>query len=365
MTLANSRHAVQDRTINLRFLRRKPIILFLTAAVVTGVVTLVVAMWLGGLLTESSFDGLLVGYRAGLTDFGLSASKSLVDLLSAGVIGMLLIRLLLPEQDRTPSPTARRCLRTGSQLALAWAIFGVVLTIFTWSDGAGTPVTNLPITKLFTDPVGIFPAAVDYLSTAVLALVIAVGIAVTESRLGTMILLPLALYNLVPIAMQGHRNGDIQISSLIVHVMAVSLWVGGLAALLMHVRGQPALLAVAVPRFSTIALGCYVTIAVTGVIAAAVEFDSPPDDLWESRYGVLVMLLTTALITLGALAWWHRRYTVRLIRRQDARARRAFIQLAAAEMLVMVAAVVLAVVLSRTVSPDTGLEHVVGGGVYG
>jgi hypothetical protein len=49
---------------------------------------------------------------------------------------------------------------------------------------------------------------------------------------------------------------------------------------------------------------------------------------------------------------------VRLIRRQDARARRAFVQLAAAEVLVMIVAVVLAVALSRTVSPDTGLEHV-------
>jgi putative copper resistance protein D len=136
----------------------------------------------------------------------------------------------------------------------------------------------------------------------------------------------------------------------------VSLWVGGLAALLLHVRGEPELLAVAVPRFSSIALGCYVTIAVTGIIAAYLEFDSL-SDLWESRYGMLVMLKATALITLGALAWWHRRYTVSLIRRQDARARRAFVQLAAAEILVMVVAVVLAVALSRTVSPDTGIEH--------
>lgn len=358
MAVASSRHTVRPRTINLRHLRRKPV-LFATAAAVVGVVTLVVAMWLGGILTESSYNGLLVGYRPGLTDFGLSASKALVDLASAGVIGLLLIRLVLPEHDHKPSPTAQRCLRTGSKLAFAWALFGAVLTIFTWSDVTGTPVTNLPITQLFTDPVGLYPKVTDYLSTTGVALLIAVGIAVTETRLGAMVLLPLALYNVVPLAVQGHRSGDIQIPSLIVHVMAVSLWVGGLAALLIHVRGEPELLAVAVPRFSIIALGCYVTITVTGVVAAALEFDSL-SDVWESRYGVLVMLKATALITLGALAWWHRRYTVDLIRRQDARARRAFVQLAAAEILVMVIAVVLAVALSRTVSPGTGIEHAFG-----
>lgn len=356
MTLASSRRAVQHRTT---FLRQKPVILFVTAAAVTGVITLVVAMWLGGILTQSTFYGLLTGYRAGLTDWGLSASRALVDLSSAGVIGMLLVRLLLPEHDRKPSPTAQRCLRTASQLALAWAVFGAALTIFTWSDGAETPITHLPITHLFTDPLGIYPTAVDYLSTTAVALVIAVGIAVTETRLGAMILLPLALYNLVPITMQGHRTGDLQIPSLIVHVMAVSLWVGGLAALLIHVRGEPALLTVAVPRFSTIALGCYVTIAITGILAAALEFDEL-SDVWETRYGALVMLKATALITLGVLAWWHRRYTIRLMRRQDARARRAFVQLAAAEILVMVVAVALAVALSRTISPNTAIEHAIG-----
>lgn len=357
MAVASSRQAVRQWTVNLSYLRRKPVVLFVVAAVGTGVVTLVIAMWLGGILTESSYDGLLVGYRPGLTDFGLSASKALVDLTSASVVGMLLIRLLLPEQDHKPSPTAQRCSRTASKLALAWAVFGAVLTIFTWSDVTGSPVTNLPFTQLFTNPIGLYPKVTDYLSTTFVALLIAVGIAVSETRLGAMVLLPLALYNLVPLAVQGHRSGDIQITSLVVHVMAVSLWVGGLAALLTHVRGKPELLAVAVPRFSTIALGCYVTIAATGVIAAYLEFDEL-SDVWESRYGVLVMLKATALIALGALAWWHRRHTVRLIRRMDARARRAFVQLAAAEVLVMIVAVVLAVALSRTVSPDTGIEHV-------
>jgi putative copper resistance protein D len=356
MAVASSRQAVRQWPVNLGYLRRRPVVLFVTAAIATGVVTMVVAMWLGGILTQSSFDGLLVGYRPGLTDFGLSASKSLVDLTSAGVIGLLLVRLLLPEQDHKPSPTAQRCLRTASKLALAWAVLGAVLTIFTWSDVTGFPVINLPFSQLFTNPFGLYPEVTDYLSLTVVALLIAVGTAIIETRLGAVVLLALALYNLVPLAVQGHRSGDIQIPSLIVHVMAVSLWVGGLVALLMHVRGKPELLAVAVPRFSAIALGCYVTIAATGVIAAYLEFDAL-SDLWESRYGILVMLKATALIALGALAWWHRRYTVRLIRRQDARARRAFVQLAAAEVLVMIVAVVLAVALSRTVSPDTALEH--------
>ncbi|MBO0809129.1 MAG: CopD family protein, partial [Actinobacteria bacterium] len=79
---------------------------------------------------------------------------------------------------------------------------------------------------------------------------------------------------------------------------------------------------------------------------------------WTTRYGVLVILKATALITLGILGWWHRRHTVRRIRAGDGPlARSAFIRLAAAEIVVMVAAIALAVALSRTASPDTILLH--------
>jgi putative copper resistance protein D len=279
---------------------------------------------------------------------------------SVGVIGMLLGCLLLPQQDGEPSPTARRCLRTASWLAPVWAISTAILLIFSWSDVVAQPVTQLSITQLFTDTATTFPGAADFISSIAVALVIAVGVTVTVNRWGVLFLLLLACYNLVPLALQGHAShGTILKYSLIVHVIAVSLWVGGLGTLLMHVRAEPAQLAVAVPRFSTLALGCYIAIAASGTVAVWNLLGSVPA-LWGSRYGVLVMLKATALITLGILGWWHRRHTVGQIRASEedgGRARRAFIRLAGAEIVIMVIAVAIAVTLSRTASPDTIVLH--------
>jgi putative copper resistance protein D len=331
---------------------------FVAATAIAGVAALALGMWLGGDLTQSNINGLAIGGTGNFTGWGLPASKLVMDVSSVGVIGMLLTCLLLPEDDREPSATARRCLRTASRLALAWGISNAALLIFSWSDVVAAPVTKLPFTQLIAHTTRTFPDAADFISSTALAFVIAVGLSVIESRRGMLILLPLSVYNVVPMALQGHAShGTVLKYSLIVHVIAMSLWVGGLAALLMHVRREPALLAVAVPRFSNVALACYATVAATGLIAAWELIGAVPA-VWGSRYGVLVIIKAAALISLGIFGWWHRRHTVQKIRAdEDGRSRRAFIQLAAAEIVVMAIAISTAVALSRTASPDTILLH--------
>ncbi len=327
---------------------------FVAATAIAGVAAFVLAMWLGGNLTQSKINGISIGGTGSFTEWGLPASKLVMNVSSIGVIGMLLTCLLLPGHDRELSATARRCLRTASRLALAWGISNAALLLFSWSDLSAQPVTGLPIGKLFTDTTRTFPDSPDYIASTALALVIAAAVSITQTRRGTLILLPLALYNLLPMTLQGHAShGTVLEYSLIVHVIALSLWVGGLAALLTHVRREPALLAVAVPRFSTIALGCYAVVATSGIVAAWQLLGSV-SAVWGSRYGVVVMLKAAALITLGIFGWWHRRYTVHRIRTSEgSRSRHAFIRLAAAEVVVMLAAVAIAVALSRSASPDT------------
>ena len=64
---------------------------------------------------------------------------------------------------------------------------------------------------------------------------------------------------LIPWALGGHTTQagqDIAASSLIVHVLAAGAWIGGLAIMVLHVRGD--LLTTVLPRFSTLALWCWV-----------------------------------------------------------------------------------------------------------
>jgi len=362
MALTSSDVVLDRRSVTGKPVRSRRVVLFVAATVAAAVIALVIAMWLGGNLTQTTINGLVIGGTSNLTAWGLQASKLVMEASSVGVIGMLLGSLLLPQQDGGPSRATRRCLRTASWLALVWAVSTAFLLIFSWSDVVARPVTQLSITQLFTDTATTFPGAADFISSIAVALVIAVGVAVTANRWGVLLLLLLACYNLVPIALQGHAShGTLLKYSLIVHVIAVSLWVGGLGALLMHVRAEPAQLAVAVPRFSKLALGCYIAVAASGVITLLQLLGWSVPALWGSRYGDLGMLKLTALITLGVIGWWHRRHTVGQIRANEdehaGRARRAFIRLAAAEIVVMAIAVAIAVTLSRTAAPDTIVLH--------
>ncbi|GAA3613619.1 hypothetical protein GCM10022419_118420 [Nonomuraea rosea] len=358
MTSTSTRPPVLWRSIGLPAPWRRRPIAYVATAVAAAAAALALGMWLGGNLTPSQINGLLIGGTGGLTGWGLAAAKLATELSSIGVVGLLLARLLLPEHDPRAGVTAMRCARAAARLALGWALCSAALLLFSWANVLSAPVTELPIGKLFTDPARTFPDAPEFVATTALALVIAAGLRLTRTRLGAVTMLLLAVYNVVPMALQGHAaHGDVLKYSLIVHVVAMTLWVGGLAALLTHVRKEPALLAVAVPRFSTVALLCYAVIAATGALAAWNLLGSVPA-VWGSRYGVLVMLKVAALVALGVLGWWHRRHTVRRVRAGEGeRSRRAFVRLAAAEVVVMVVAVALAVALSRSASPDTILQH--------
>jgi putative copper resistance protein D len=146
------------------------------------------------------------------------------------------------------------------------------------------------------------------------------------------------------------------VASLLVHIVAATVWVGGLAALAYAAAGGSDGLRYAVPRYSTLAGWCFAAVAISGIVNAGVRLGgfSP---LFTSAYGGLVLAKVAALTVLGGFGWWHRRRTVVQIstrtatvttRRESAR---LFVSVAAAELIVMAATVALAVGLSRTPTP--------------
>jgi Copper resistance protein D len=140
------------------------------------------------------------------------------------------------------------------------------------------------------------------------------------------------------------------VTNLGVHVVAASVWVGGLLALLMHGRGRDDL-APAAARFSAVALVCFLATGLSGLLAAWLVLRSA-DELsgaLGSGYGALVLAKTIALTALGAFGWHHRRRTLPMLRTGGAR--RGFRRFAAVEAAVMLATVALAVALSSSPPP--------------
>lgn len=319
---------------------------------------LVLALVVGGGLSNSQLAGLV---DAGpLTAWGLPFSRLVVDMAAVGTIGMLVAAILLPQVNGDLREEARRCLRTAAGLALVWAVATALMLIFTWSDVTAVRITDLPLTQVLSGPDASFPDATQYVSGVVLALVIAAGAALARTVWGAAGLLVTACCNLLTLSTTGHAQHSWIIAyALTVHVVALSLWVGGLAGLLVHARRSADLLAVAVPRFSVLALVCFTAVGVSGVTMAWVNLGAW-SELFGSRYGWLVVGKGTALVALGLFGWSHRRRTVPAIRR---RRRRAFFRLAAVEVVVMAATIALAVALSRAAAPNTtggggGTSHV-------
>jgi cytochrome c oxidase assembly factor CtaG/putative copper export protein len=326
-------------------------------ALVTGSV-LVVVLVAGGGAPQPSPAGLP---DAGpLTGWALPASRLVADLAGITTLGLLLAAaVLLP----SPVEQLRWVPYRGVQLAVraagVWFLAVAVEILFTISDILGTPVQQA------LDPVVIRSFVLDIpqgraLAIQALMVVLLAGVArsVLTTR-GASVASVLALLTLTPPLLTGHSaaagSHELAVASLLVHVLAASLWVGGLAGLVWAAVGGDGLRH-AVPRFSTLALWCFVTVAVSGVVNAGVRLGSF-GPLVTSSYGVLVLAKTAALVVLGGFGWWHRNRTVHQL---DARAQtssgaredvRVFVRVAAGELVVMAATVALAVGLSRTPTP--------------
>ena len=99
------------------------------------------------------------------------------------------------------------------------------------------------------------------------------------------------------------------LASDVVHLVAVSLWLGGLALLALAVlpRRQADELAAVVPRFSRIAFGAVIAILATGVFQGWREVRSRAA-LTETTYGKLLLVKVGLFVLLVGLGFLSRRY---------------------------------------------------------
>ena len=135
------------------------------------------------------------------------------------------------------------------------------------------------------------------------------------------------LYLAITPALAGHASiqspTGVFFPSDALHVLAVSVWVGGIACLLLALPGatrqlqgaeRSRLLLANLARFSPLALGAVIVIAATGVIQAYIDVRSF-DGLFHTTYGALIIakvLLLLALITLG---WVNRERVIPMLKR--------------------------------------------------
>ncbi|MEV5411912.1 cytochrome c oxidase assembly protein [Thermopolyspora sp. NPDC052614] len=331
--------------------RRRRVVVWAAAAVACGVGVLVPALWFG----MSGPPRAIVDLPdAGpVVTWSLPVVRLLVNGFAMLTVGALLAGVaLLPADGGRLGPTALRCVRAAGQWALWWAgctALGLALTL---ADILGVPLSRLAAQEAVLELIGSF----DQGRAALIVMVAAMAVAAAANRVATvrggLALLGLAVFALLPPMYAGHSassaDHDLAVSSMMVHGVAVAVWVGGLVAILLYLRGAGEPLATALTRFSAVALACFAATGISGLVNVVGRFDDL-GRLLTSRYGQLVMVKVLALAVLAAFGLAHRRRTIAAL--VEGRSRRPFLRLAAGEVLVMAATVGLAVALSRTPPP--------------
>lgn len=320
----------------------------------TGLVALALVRELTGARAPSGLD-----YAGPLTRELLPVARLVGELAAVAVVAGLMASLLTARRRGGRSPGGLGGARLAPSVtawALAWSVVAGGSALLAASEVSNQTVGQVLGTGLLLDYLVIIPQARYQVLSALVVLGLALATAVLGRRgegAGVVpVLLLLAAAGLaagMPLV-TGHAasaaNHYLAITTLVVHVLAALVWVGGLAGLVVHLRGDDDL-ALAAGRFDTVALACFVVVALSGVLNAGIRVDDP-GLLVTTTYGGLLLAKAAALVVLGGFGAWHRRATLRRVRAGSAT---AFRRVAAAEVVVMAATVGLAVALARTPTP--------------
>lgn len=289
-----------------------------------------------------------------MTTIGLPFVRAAGEIAAVTAVGGFLTAAFLvpPQPTGVLDAAGYRALRLARSASGLWAVCAAMLVPLTVSDVSGMPLRE------HLDPVeiwrvaGLIDTADAWRWTAALALAVTLAATPVLRWSPTPALLAGSLLTFVPVILTGHSaaggSHDLATDSLLIHLVAGSLWVGGLLALLVHALRGSAHTDVAARRFSAVALGCVVAMAVSGTVNALVRIG--PGDVSDTEYGNLVLVKIGALIALAVIGWLHRRNTVTALR-ADPGARAPLIRLALVEAAVFGLTVGVAVGLGRTPPP--------------
>lgn len=293
-----------------------------------------------------------------VTRWGLPVARSIRDLSAASTIGLLfVVAVLLPQNSRARPRlgTARtRGISAAGLSALVWVVTSAAVLVLSCSDVAGVPVFSPTLAvelQAFVTDVDLGQA--NMIST-VLVGAVAVSCLVARRVEGAEVaILLLSLATLWPLSSTGHASTEANhqraVLLLFAHLVAVSIWVGGLAAVGFLQRDAGKYRDQVLRRYSITAACCLAVVATSGVLGAMFRLGS-----WSalgSSYGVLILMKAAVLVALGLIGHLHRRRLADNAPTWTALARRRFAVLAGSELLIMSLAVALGVALARTPQP--------------
>lgn len=291
-----------------------------------------------------------------VTTLGLPFVRAAGEIAAVLAVGSFLFAAFLvpPQRSGVLDADGYRALRLGTVASGVWAVCAALLVPLTISDVSGRAVVDIGPARIWS-LAGLIATASAWRWTAILAAVITVASLSVLRWSWTPVLLAASVLTLIPLGLTGHSSAggshDLATNGLLIHLVAASLWAGGLLALLAHALRGGAHTGLAARRFSSIALWCWVAMALSGLVNALVRVQ--PGDLLSTGYGRLVVAKFVALCLLGGVGWRQRRVSVAALQADPSppRARAALARLALIEAALFGVTFGIAVGLSRTAPP--------------
>jgi len=226
--------------------------------------------------------------------------------LASGIttIGLLLaIAFFLNDVEGKLGETAKALRNTTSIAALIWAITTGALIVATLANILGTDLSGALDPTSMRSFISQITLGKYMFAQLCLALLVASVVIRIRGVAGANALLLLSLAAIIAPVFESHSASSgshaLAIGSLVVHVVAISLWVGGLVAIT-FLKAEDR--AIALPRFSALALWAAIAVSASGTANAwaRLNFQSALNSEY-ARMVLLKILLTAALIFFGYL----------------------------------------------------------------
>ena len=309
-------------------------------AALTALVTLLIALLLTGSTQPGQFSD-----PGAVVRWGTPVVKLIMNFSMAITIGSLAFSAFAanPEQQKRLQPIA-------SWAAAIWLLSAASYFVMTYLSAAGITISYGPE---FSSGLWLFATEIELgvLLAWNLAFAFILSLSTIMFPSGRMIAVNTALgiAGLYPLAESGHASSDIghaiAVNSMLMHLVGISVWVGGLIALFAIYFDEPDKRSVLVKRYSTLALFAFILVAVSGLTGGFIRLYQPSDLL--SSYGLLLITKAAVLVVLGCFGAWHRLKLIRIIESGSS----SFIRIVGVEIAIMGIALALATALARTAPP--------------
>ncbi len=265
----------------------------------------------------------------------------------ATIGALLAMAFLLLDVEGKVSTSAEKLRNFLKASAAIWFMGVVGSILFTLAQILDTPISGaLEITTIRSFITQITVG--QYLAfEALIALIVFVYTFQAKKILSLVALLILSIVGLIAPVFQSHAasggSHSLVIGSLVIHVVALSLWVGGILAIAMLSASDRA---IAVPRFSQLALWSAIAVVISGVVNAWTRLNF--ESAWNTSYAYIVIAKTVATIALVGLGYLHRKN----LEGKESINWVGFAKLLTVEAIIMLVTVAMGAWLSNTSSPD-------------